>query len=450
MRRIYFLLIFILLVSLSFFVGTRVGDTYPPETVLDWAIAGITSEEAGENSEEDTSPEEIVAEKEPEPDIRTVKLIVTGNIMAHIPQIEQAHLGDGKYDFNPSFEVIAPFLQTGDFVVADLEGMQAGPDTRSSGWGISGYTGFPEFNAPDEFSEALYDAGVNIFTFANNHALDRGIEGLKITLDHVRNLGAETFGAYKSWDERNQLLILENNGIKVAFIGYTYGTNGIPVPEGHEYCVNLALDFSDISAVLEDIVAARQMEADIIAVFPHWGAEHTHEPQPQYLRQVAEEFAAAGADLVIGGHPKFIQPFEWFFNENEDGTERATMVIYSQGNFISNQHEAANNTPYVEYGLLLDVDLTKNYDTGQAWISDVDYEITWVHREWRHRVLPLSLVFNSPPEEYNLNEARVDRLKTVYETSQEVIDRYGHSEDQVRVISISEQLLNRAYDNDNF
>jgi len=448
LRRIYFLVLFILLVSISFFIGTKAGDAYPPDTVTEWALSTLLSNnQTDEPQETEPVPEIIEEEPEPEPDIRSLKLVVTGNIMAHIPQIEQAYVEDGKYDFSPSFEIISPYLQAGDFTVGDLEGMQAGPDIISAGWGVRGYTGFPEFNAPGELSEALYDAGINVFTFANNHALDRGLEGLKITLNHVRGLGAHTFGAYKSKEERDTPMILESNGISIAFIGYTYGTNGIPVPPGHEYCVNLAPDFNDITPILDDIQSARQAGADIIAVFPHWGsAEHAHEPQPQRLRQVAEELASAGADLVIGGHPKYIQPAEWFFNEGENGLERATFAIYSQGNFISNQHEAANNTPYVEFGLLLDIDLSKNYDTGDAWISDVDYEITWVHREWRHRVLPLSAVFNAPPEEYNLNENRVERLKNIYRESIDVVNRYGHLEDMKRAMSIAERYLIEAYE----
>lgn len=446
MRRVYFIALIVILPAFFFFFGLKTGDAYPPDEIYDMVTSAIFNNEQEHDTakEPDEDPEE--PEKDPEPDLRTVNLVVTGNIMAHIPQIQQAHVGEGEYDFTPSFEIIAPYLQKADLAVADLEGMQAGPDIKSAGWGVSGYTGFPEFNAPDELSEALYDAGINVFTFANNHAMDRGLEGLMVTLDHVRGLGAYTFGAYKSREERDKQLIINKNGIKIAFIGYTYGTNGIPIPEGHEYCVNLATDFENITPVLEDIASARQKGADIVAVFPHWGsAEHVHEPQPQRLRQVAEEMAAAGADLVIGGHPKFIQPIEWFFNREEDGSERATFVIYSQGNFISNQHEAANNTPYVEYGLLLDLDLTKNYETGETWISRVDYEITWVHRDWRHRVLPLSAVFNAAPEEYNLNESSVDRLKRIYETSIEVVERYGHPEDKARAMAIAVRLEEKAW-----
>lgn len=455
MRRIYFIALLIMMVTVSFFGGMTAGNSYPPEQVRDigmetlHSVSGTFETPANQDDTavepEEEPEEELEPEPEPEPDLRTVKMVVTGNIMAHVPQIDQAHLEDDRYDFSPSFEIIAPYLQDGDITVADLEGMQAGPDIVSTGWGVSGYTGFPEFNAPGELSEALHEAGVNVFTFANNHALDRGYDGLMKTLDHVRGLGAETIGAYKSWEEHNTPLIVEENGINIALIGYTYGTNGIPIPEGHEYCVNLSTDFSDTSPIIEDIETARQNGADIVAVFPHWGGEHSHEPQPRRLRQVAEELAAAGADLVIGGHPKFVQPIEWFFHE-ENGTERPTLAIYSQGNFISNQNEAANNTPFVEYGLLLDVELTKNHDSGEVWISDTGYEITWVHRQWRHRVLPLSDIFATSPEEYNLTEGQVERMKYVYDTTVEVVERYGHPEDKARAMAIAEELYNQAYE----
>ncbi len=447
MRHISYLILLVIAASFSFYIGTAAGDTYPPAAILDLIINDPEDELTIDNESPEEYPEEE-PEPEPEPDLRSANMVVTGNIMTHVPQIEQAYIGDGKYDFSPSFEIITPYLQQADITVADLEVMQAGPDIVSVGWGVRGYTGFPEFNAPQELSEALYDAGINVFTLANNHALDRGYEGLMVTIDHVRGLGAETIGVHKTQEERNTPLILNKNGIDIALIAYTYGTNGIPVPERHEYCVNLVPDFNDITPVLKDIETARENGADLVAVFPHWGSvENSHEPQPQRLREVAEEMAAAGADLVIGGHPKFIQPIEWFFFEEEDGSERAAFAIYSQGNFLSNQSEAANNTPYVEYGLLLDIDISKNYDTGQTWISGIDYEITWVHRGWRHRVLPLSDVFNASHDEFNLNASQVERFENIYNTSIEVIERYGHPEDSEKAMAISNRHFEQAYSN---
>lgn len=454
MRRIYFIVVAAALIVLFFNLGVRTGDAFPPGALLDMVIAVINNDRTGEQEtepprEKEAEPdiEPLEPEETPEPDLRSINMLVAGDITAHVPQIEQAYIGDGRYDFTPSFEIIKPYLQKADLSVGDLETAQAGPEIRSVGWGVTGYTGFPEFNAPQEFSEALSEAGFDVFTMANNHTLDRGYDGLMITLSHVRSLGIETFGAYKSREERDNPLIIDRDGIKIAFIGYTYGLNGIPIREGHEYCVNYAPDFYDISPVIEDINRARNHGADLVAVFPHWGNMYVSEPQPQRLREVAADMAAAGADLIMGGHPHFIQPIEWFFNQNEDGSERAALAIYSLGNFISNQHYPHNPSPFVEYGVLLDIDLTKNADSGETWISGVDYEITWVHREWRHRILPLSEVFAGSAEAYNLNQSQVENLKTWQQKNIEVLEAYGHSEGKARAMEISDTLYEKAYEN---
>jgi poly-gamma-glutamate capsule biosynthesis protein CapA/YwtB (metallophosphatase superfamily) len=441
-RRIYFLAIFIVLVFSAFFIGARAGEVYPLDTFFEWTSENGT-EEGHNNPDEELYEEE---EEDPDPELNTVNLVAVGNIFPHVPQIEQAHVGDGVYDFSPSFEIIAPLLQAADIAVGDLETSQAGPDVSFNG--AKGYSGFPMFNAPQELSVALRDAGIDILTLGNNHALDRGYEGLLVTLDHLRSIGITTFGAYKSQEERDTPVIYEKEGIRIAFIGYTFSTNGIPVPVGHEYCINFAPGFQDLSPVIEDIETAKRSGADIIAVFPHWGEnEYAQEPQPQYYRQVAEELAAAGADLIIGGHPKYVQPIEWFFNSRPDGTERATLAIYSQGTFLSNQHYPANISPFVEYGLLLDIDLTKNLESGEAWISGVDYEITWIHREWRHRILPLSQVFAGSPQDYNLSETKIEDLKSWYQRNIEAAEAYGHQEGKSRAMAISDRLINAAHGN---
>ncbi len=457
MRRIYFIILALVLLAFSFNIGFRAGNSYPPEELFDLVTATISGNQTGEEEAPDSVEEEAFeegpkeepeAETEPEPDLRTADMVVAGDITAHVPQIEQAYLGEGNYDFTPSFEIIEPYLKKGDITVGDLETAQAGPEIRSVAWGVTGYTGFPEFNAPQEFSEALQQAGFNTLTIANNHTMDRGYEGLIKSLSHVRSLGLETFGAYKSQEERDTPTIIEHDGIKIAFIGYTYGLNGIPVPEGHQYCVNYVPDFQDITPVIEDIARAKDHGADLVAVFPHWGSMYVSEPQPQRLRDVAAQMAAAGADLIMGGHPHYIQPIEWFFNDNESGGERATLAIYSLGNFISNQHYPHNPSPFVEYGILLDIELTKNKDSGEAWISGVDFEITWVHRDWRHRILPLSEVFAGSPDDYNLSQSQVDELKTWHQKNIEVLETYGHSEDKSRAMEISEMLYNKAYQSD--
>ena len=441
MKRVHFLFLIILLTLLFFVIGITAGAVYPPEVLFG---QGSKNQFTDDNNED--AFDEPVEELD-EPDLRTVKLIAAGNIFPHTPQIEQAHIGDGAYDFSPSFEFIAPLFKKGDIVVADLETSQAGPDISFAG--TRGYTGFPLFNSPQELSVALHDAGVDLMTLGNNHALDRGYEGLLITLDHLQSIGVKTFGAYKSQEDRDKILIVEHDGINIAFIGYTFSTNGIPVPEGHAYCVNFAPGFIDLTEVIADIKKARDKGADLVAVFPHWGDdEYNQEPQPQRLREVAAELAEAGADLIIGGHPKFVQPLEWFFNKLPDGSERATLTIYSQGTLLSNQHYPANVSPRVEYHLLLDIELSKNMYSGEAWISKVDYEITWIHRLWRHRILPLSAVFSGIPDDYNLSDGKVEELKIWHERTIEAAEAYGYSEGKIKAMALADNLYEKAYETD--
>lgn len=439
MRRFFYAsicIVFVLTVILLYFFSES-GKIFSFETILNRSFA----EDSAEYSPGDdhfTVNHLLPVQEELIPDIRTVSIVLVGNIFPHMPQIEQAYIGDGQYDFSPSFEFISPLLQAADLAVGDLETAQAGPDIKYLGF--SGYTGFPQFNAPQELSIALRDAGIDILTLGNNHALDRGLEGLFVTIDHLHNLGIRTFGAYKTREERDTPLIVERNGLKIAFIGYTFSTNGIPIPDGHDYCVNYTPGFQDITPIIADIENARFQGADIIAVFPHWGEnEYAAEPQPQFLRQVASDLAAAGADLIIGGHPKYIQPIEWFFNECDDGNERATFVIYSQGTFLSNQHYPRNPSPLVEYGLILDLNLSKNMDNGTAWISAVNYEITWIHRLWRHRILPLSEVFQGSPLTYNLTEAKIEELRTWHQRIINNIEAYGHSEMKEKALVITRE-----------
>ncbi len=358
-------------------------------------------------------------EPEPEPEIRTATLTAVGDMFPHGPQITGAHQGGSEYDFKPAFEYLKPHFQASDLTTLDLETNQAGEE-----WGYSGY---PAFNAPLQLSEALKDAGVDLYICATNHIVDRGLSGLQATLKNVRELGFITTGAYLSREERDRPVIVDLNGIKVAFISYTYRIEG-SLPAGHEYAVNIALHFEDISPVIADIKGARAAGADLVAVYPHWGEMHLFEPTDQ-MRSHAEAFAAAGADLILCGHAHVLQPMDWIYTEEEDGSRRATLVAYSMGNFYTNQHYLPPDIPtdMVEYGILLGVELSKDMNSGRAWVSDVDYKIHWCHRNWRHRILILSEVFEKGPEKYNLSAGEFAKLKAKYRENEAILERYGFS-----------------------
>jgi len=429
MRRVLMVGLVLGAAALLFFAATQAGLLALGEPGGD--PVGEADDEPGPDDSEDDEPdgeqEPPEPEPEPEPDIRTISLVAAGDITAHMPQINLAYVGDGRYDFSPSFEKIAPYLKRADLAVGNLETAQAGPEITF--WNYTGYTGYPCFNAPLELSEALKEAGFDLVSFAHNHSLDRGLKGLQATLENVRGVGLTTFGAHLNEEEKYTPVIKEVDGVRVAFLAYTFSTNAIPIPEGHEYAVNFIENFHTVDPIAAEIQRARDAGADFVAVSMHWGEMYVTEPQPPRLREVARDVAEAGADLILGGHPHVVQPMEWFKFQDEEGSERVALVTYSMGNFLSNQRYPVNPIDLVQYGKLLQFEISKDMDSGETWLSGVDYEITWVHREWGHRILPLSEVLSGDPSEFNLTEGQVEALRPRYYRNKEIIDKYGFSED---------------------
>lgn len=360
-------------------------------------------------------------EPEPEPDIRTITLTAVGDMFPHIPQITEAHQGGDNYDYTPCFKYLAPHFQASDFTTVDLETNQAGAEKGYGGANLG-------FNTPLQLSMALKEAGVDLYACATNHILDRGLSGLQATLENVRRLGFITTGAYLSREERDTPVIVDINGIKVAFISYTDRSEN-PVPEGHEYALNIIPLFQDISPVIADIESAHAAGADLVAVYPHWGDMRMYFTEPtEKMKADARKLAAAGADLILCGHAHVVQPMDWIYTG-----DRATLVVYSMGNFFTNQHYLPQDgipTDLVEYGILLGVELSKDMNSGKAWISNVDYKIHWCHRNWRHRILILQEVFENGPGQYNITAAQYEKLKERYQKNVEILEQYGFSENK--------------------
>lgn len=399
MRKIY--LVGLVLLLIAAFVGGIYAGTYF-------------------NDEQDNSSNDPPDDQEPEPpapDIRTATIVSAGTTYPHKPQLQQAHLGGSKYDFTPSFEIIAPLIREADLAIATLEAAQAGVE--------EGITSFPMFNSPIELSEALKGAGFDIFNTANNHIMDRGYSGLMKTLDSVRALGIKTFGTAKSWEERDKPYIVDINGIKVGLISYTYNINGVTVPDGHEYAINYIKDFYTLEPIKSDIKKTRSAGADLVALYLHMGEEYLHEPTP-YQKEMVRELTAAGADMIIGTHSHVPQPLEWISVDLPDGSTRKSLVIYTLGNFCTNQHLTTGiPTDLVRYGILAQIELGKDMNSAEAWIEDVNYEVYICHIDWRHRVIPISFILDAPPEKYHHSEARVQTIRSQYKTVLEILEKYG-------------------------
>jgi poly-gamma-glutamate synthesis protein (capsule biosynthesis protein) len=256
-------------------------------------------------------------EKEPEEKEKVVSLVAFGDNLIHNSIYTSAKTGN-TYDFQPIFIEIKPYLQNFDLRFINQETILGGTEL-----GLSTY---PAFNTPQEMGDALVDAGFNLISLANNHTLDRGEKAIINSVNYWNNQKVVYSGSVLNPNE-SQVQIFDKNGIRFAFVAYTYGTNGIAHPGGKTYLANI---YDDEKAEA-DISGVRKM-VDVVIVSMHWGDEYQDLPNQRQKTQ-ANHLANVGADIIIGHHPHVIQPVNLI--KNEDGSQ--TFVIYSLGNFLSDQ-----------------------------------------------------------------------------------------------------------------
>lgn len=297
------------------------------------------------------------------PVIKKVKLKAFGDIMAHIAQIQYAHnKGGGEYDFSDQFTYIKDFVKNADISIGNFE-TTSNPNLP--------YAGFPRFNVPESYLKNLKDIGFDIVTTANNHSMDTELEGVMTTMDAVKKAGLDYVGSFKNKSER--ILLKQVNGIKIAFLAYTYGCNGrenliIPREEVENLCY-----LSNEEEIKKDITMAKAQGADFVVVYPHWGIEYQSMPNEAQI-SLGRKMIDWGADLVIGNHPHVVEPVELY--QASDGREG--LIAYALGNFISYQNYENNKDIRVEQSLALEIDLEKDLNSGKKKIADVTFHPIWV------------------------------------------------------------------------
>lgn len=280
------------------------------------------------------------------------EVLFVGDAMQHIAQNEAARTPSGDYDFSQCFSEIAPMVKNADYAVVNLETPVGTPP----------YAGYPCFSTPVSYVDALRDAGFDLFLNANNHTLDRGPRGLRSTIKALDERGLAHVGTYSCDSARTATLplIVSVNNIKIAFLNYTYGTNGINPRD------NVVVDYIDRSTIATDVEKARAANPDLIAVCIHWGDEYHLLPNTAQ-RNTADFLEALGVDLIIGGHPHVIQPME--LRPNRYYPNRKVLLVYSLGNFISNMKK-----PDTRGGAAARVRLRRG-DDGSVSIVDADYKL---------------------------------------------------------------------------
>jgi poly-gamma-glutamate synthesis protein (capsule biosynthesis protein) len=343
--------------------------------------------------------------------ISALKIIFAGDLMGHVTQISAAKKeADGKgYDYKPVFKHLKSYFSDADLAVINLEYPLAGEP----------YTGFPQFSSPDESVFAIKDAGFDIMATANNHSLDKGKLGLERTLSVLDSMGLEHFGIYRHPAERENRypFFTEKNGIKIAFLNYTYGTNMLVEEEPN------IVNRIDTALISEDIKKAKLASPDFIIVFMHWGVEYESTESSQQ-RELAKFLAWKGVNLIIGSHPHVVQPFDKIFVPYNDSVP----VIYSLGNFFSNQRNR-----YTDGGIIFEVNLQKNSKVGRRGgvsytteIASHGYMPFWVYRFTKNggnvfRILPECKKYPAACQEYKINAADKAAMELFFEDTRKLL-----------------------------
>ena len=265
-------------------------------------VKNKTAKEAKQNSKEDE-----------------FDLVMAGDVLLHTRLAYWSEDGKGGYDFNPIFKLIKPIIKKADLAIVNQETILGGKEL-----GVSGY---PTFNGPYELGDAIANAGFDVVLQSNNHSLDRGKQGIYNCLNFWKKYPKiKTVGINTSEAQKKKLCIYKKNGIKVAILNYTYGTNGIPLPKGMPYAVNYLVK----DEVINDIKRAEK-EADFTIVCPHWGTEY-YRGITDYQKTWSKIFVENGVDLVLGAHPHVIEPIKYVTDKK---TGHKMLVYYSLGNFVN-------------------------------------------------------------------------------------------------------------------
>lgn len=291
----------------------------------------------------------------------TIHIAVIGDIMSHSTNFKNAYSSASKdYDFSNVFKNIKSKISDADVAIGNLETTFAGSQR--------GYSGYPTFNTPDELATNLKDLGIDLLSTANNHCMDKGYTGLTRTLDILDKSKIEHAGTSRSEEEQNTVIIKDVNGIKIAFLSYTYGTNGITVPSNKKYAVNMI----DKELIKKHIEAAKKKNPDLICVNMHWGIEYQLK-QNKEQEKLADFLFENGVDCIFGSHPHVLEPMEKRTITLEDGTTKDGFVIYSLGNFMSGQIYA-----HTKSTVILDVQITKDSDN-KISIDSINYTPVYLY-----------------------------------------------------------------------
>ena len=382
---------------------------------------------------EETEPPTETTEPEPVPEhvVSTATILSTGDILMHKPVID-VNWKNGGYDFESIFRYITEDVTAADYAVANLETTLA---STTNGYQYSGY---PNFNCPDEIVDGAKNAGFDMLLNANNHSYDTGTVGAHRTIEIIRDRGLDNLGFYDNAEEK-PYLVKEINGINIGMICYTYETdnradtvalNGMPLKAEDRDLVN-AFDYNDLPTFYSDLeanlAAMEEDGAEATMLYIHWGNEYQLQQNAQQT-QIAQKICDLGVDVIVGGHPHVVQPMDLL--ESTVDPDHKTVCLYSMGNAVSNQRQGnltAISTAHTEDGVLFSVTFSK-YSDGTVYVESTDLIPVWVYRRSdgtgnEYNMLPLHLdKADSWMEDFNMKEHTVTAAKNSHARTMLIVE----------------------------
>ena len=370
---------------------------------------------SGRNAAKDAPKSSSVAGKKA--DSKTVRIMANGDLLYHDGLYMSAQKADGSYDFSENFTYVKDWLHQGDLVLGDFEG------TIRSDYPLGGY---PLFNAPEAVVPAIKDAGYQVVDLAHNHILDSGLEGVFTTAKAFENQGISPVGVYTHKNrDKSHILLKEVKGIKIAILAYSYGFNGLESNLSHKEIDHHLSTFDEDKMKAE--IEQAEKEADITVVMPQTGIEYQLEPNEEQV-ELYHKMVDWGADIIFGGHPHVVQPSEIL---EKDGQKK--LIIYSMGNFISNQRietmAGVDTAEWTERGVLMDVTIEKT-DKGTI-IKTAQAHPSWVSRVekgtyspegyplYTYQTFILEDFIEGGKYRNQLDQATKDRIDTAYKEMKE-------------------------------
>jgi len=352
----------------------------------------------------------------------SIKLLFVGDVMGHGPQIRSAEIVKNKsYDYEPNFKYVAPIIESADLAIGNLEVTLPGKPP---------YQGYPRFRSPDDLAKALRLAGFDMMVTSNNHSNDAGKLGVIETINTLKEYGFYQTGTFKNQEEKDWFypLILYKNNFKIAFLNYTYDTNGLPTRA--PTVVNLI----DSEQIKEDMTMARALKPDAIIVLMHWGLEYQL-IESEKQRKLAKNIFEWGADLIIGSHPHVIQPIKEVQLAEENGSVKKRVITYSLGNFISNQTKT--NT---DGGLMFEVSLHKDLKTNQLSIGEHHYIPVWryIHKDKNGKATFHALPVSAFEETENVLKMAPNKWKAMLNFAKKTRKHLSKSDGVERKITLEE------------